>query len=109
MVNIFRAQPTLPEENDPPHLQQNTTTPTDFSEKKVVEGMNYALCIIGSIIGQAVETGSTPVLQVWRVGVSKLGVVTLSQGPTFKPLGITYLVGKTSRSNGFISGSEMAK
>ena len=26
--------------------------------------MNYALCIIGSIIGQAVETGSTPVLQV---------------------------------------------
>ena len=36
--------------------------------------MNYALCIIGSIIGQAVETGSTPVLQVG--GWSKqLGVV----------------------------------
>eukprot|EP00434_Breviolum_minutum_P001604 symbB.v1.2.001416.t1/scaffold74.1/size352168/9 len=32
-------------------------------DEEVVEGMNYALCIIGSIIGQAVETGSTPVLQ----------------------------------------------
>lgn len=32
-------------------------------DQEVVEGMNYALCIIGSIIGQAVETGSTPVLQ----------------------------------------------
>jgi len=32
-------------------------------DEEVVQGMNYALCIIGSIIGQAVETGSTPVLQ----------------------------------------------
>lgn len=32
-------------------------------DEEVVEGMNYAMCIIGSIMGQAVETGSTPVLQ----------------------------------------------
>lgn len=32
-------------------------------DEEVVEGMNYAMCIIASIMGQAVETGSTPVLQ----------------------------------------------
>eukprot|EP00913_Durusdinium_trenchii_P024500 g23000.t1 len=33
------------------------------ADEEVVQGMNYALCVIGSIIAQAVETGSTPVLQ----------------------------------------------
>ena len=37
---------------------------------QVVEGMNYAMCIIASIMGQAVETGSTPVLQAWRAELS---------------------------------------
>ena len=65
MVNIFR--PESPEW--PQHLQRYSIRTTRRSEKRfgrkqVVEGMNYALCIIGSIIGQAVETGSTPVLQV---------------------------------------------
>lgn len=32
-------------------------------DEEVVEGMNYAMCILASIMGQAVETGSTPVLQ----------------------------------------------
>ena len=38
--------------------------------------MNYALCVIGSIIAQAVETGSTPVLQV-----------RVSNGPSFRLFG----------------------
>lgn len=32
-------------------------------DEKVVDAMNFALCVIGSIIGQALEAGATPILK----------------------------------------------
>ena len=46
----------------------------------------------------------------WRIlGVDKAEGFLLGQWLNFKLFGITYLVGKISRSNFFFSGSEMAK
>ena len=63
---------------------------------QVVEGMNYAMCIIASIMGQAVETGSTPVLQAWRAEYVKpwsssyhgaMGFPDRKKGCVINPLG----------------------